>query len=244
MEKIKSLMISDLHLGNHNSQANKVLELFKKYEFENLFIIGDFIDLTALKRKFYWNENHSTVIQKVLRLSRKNINIVYVLGNHDYYLRGLIEEGNINIGNILICDEHFYTTVKGEKIWMTHGDCFDGIVKTNPFLYWLGDNAYEFSIKLNKVFNFFRRIFGLEYWSLSSYLKKKVKNVVKFLADYKKIAIVKMNEKNITSILQGHTHSPEISKVDNYNFYNTGDFVESSSYIIENLNGELELKYI
>ena len=103
--KIKTLFISDIHLGNPNSQADKLLKVLKEYEFENLFIIGDFIDMTYLKGKFYWDQNHSTVIQKILRLSRKGCKVTYILGNHDYYIRSVIEEGNIHFGEILICDD-------------------------------------------------------------------------------------------------------------------------------------------
>ena len=80
MIKVKSLFISDLHLGNPNCQADKVLQVLRNYEFENLFIVGDFIDMTALKRKFYWHPDHSTVIQKVLRASRKGVKVIYVVG--------------------------------------------------------------------------------------------------------------------------------------------------------------------
>jgi glutamyl/glutaminyl-tRNA synthetase len=97
MEKIKTLFISDVHLGSTNSNPKKLLEVFKKYEFENLIINGDFIDLTSLKRRFFWNQDHSTVIQKVLRASRKGVNVTYILGNHDFYLRGLIKDENINL---------------------------------------------------------------------------------------------------------------------------------------------------
>lgn len=239
--KIKSLFISDTHLGNPNCQADKILDVFKMYEFDNLFIVGDFIDMTYLKRKFYWNQSHSTVIQKVLRYSRKGVNIVYLIGNHDFYIRNLIEEGDIKIGEILICDEYIYDSVSGEKILITHGDCFDGFVRVNPLLYWLGDKSYELSIKINKVYNFFRKIFGLSYWSLSAYLKTKVKNVIKFLSEYHKMAERKVSEKNCDSILMGHTHSPEIIP---RKHYNTGDFVESNSYIIETLEGKIELKFI
>jgi UDP-2,3-diacylglucosamine pyrophosphatase LpxH len=239
--KIKSLFISDTHLGNPNCQSDKILDVFKMYEFDNLFIVGDFIDMTYLKRKFYWNQLHSTVIQKVLRYSRKGVNIVYLIGNHDFYIRNLIEEGDIKIGEILICDEYVYNSISGEKIFITHGDCFDGFVRVNPFLYWLGDKSYELSIKINKVYNFFRKIFGLSYWSLSAYLKTKVKNVIKFLSEYHKMAEKKVLEKNCDSILMGHTHSPEIIPGKHYN---TGDFIESNSYIIETIEGKIELKFI
>lgn len=247
MIKIKSLFISDIHLGNPNSQPEKLLEVFKKYEFENLFIIGDFIDLTFLKRRYYWNQYHSTVIQKVLRYDRKGINVVYILGNHDHYLRTLIENStleeakSIKLGNIIICDDYIYKTISNEKIYMTHGDCFDGFIRVHPFLYWLGDTAYEFSIKINKIYNFLRKIFGLEYWSLSAYLKIHVKSILSFLSEYKKISQEKLKNEKCDSLMMGHIHSPLI---EDGKYYNTGDWVESCSYIIEDLEGKIELKYV
>ena len=239
--KIKSLFISDIHLGNKNSQADKLLEIFKIYEFDNLFIVGDFIDLTQLKRKFYWNENHSTVIQKVLKYSKNSINVFYLIGNHDYYIRSIIKEQNIYLGKILICDEYVYTTLKGEKIYITHGDCFDGFIATHKVLYYIGDLGYELSIKINKIFNFFRKLFKLNYWSFSAYIKKKVKNIVKFLTEYKKASTELVKQNGCDSLLMGHTHSPEII---HGNYYNSGDWVESCSYIIESLEGDMELKYV
>jgi UDP-2,3-diacylglucosamine pyrophosphatase LpxH len=241
MQKIKTLFISDIHLGNKNSQAEKLLEVLKENDFENLFIIGDFIDMTAMKRKFYWNQTHSTVIQKILKLSRHNINVVYLIGNHDFYVRDLIREGNINIGNILICDEFIYTTMKNEKILLIHGDYFDGFVATHKILYLIGDLGYELSMKINWVYNKIRKLLGLNYWSFSAYLKKKVKNIIKFLTEYKKASMQLVKDKACDSIMIGHTHSPEIILGE---YYNTGDFCESCSYIIEDLEGNLELKFI
>ena len=242
---IESLFISDIHLGNSNCQADKLLKIFKQYDFKNLFIVGDFIDMTSLKRKFYWNSDQSAVIQKVLKYSRKKVNVVYIVGNHDYYIRELIKEGNIKIGDILICDEYIYKSISGENIFMTHGDSFDGFVRVSPFLYWLGDKSYEFSIKINKIYNFFRKLFGLEYWSLSSYLKRKVKNVIKFLSDYKKMSEIKVKEMKCDSIMIGHIHEPLIINKtnDSSGYYNPGDFLESCSYIIEDLDGNLKLKF-
>jgi len=238
--KIKSLFISDTHLGNPNSQPDKLLRIFKNYDFDNLFIVGDFIDMTYLKRKFYWNNSHSRIIQKVLKYSRGSVSVILIIGNHDFYIRNIIDNGEIKLGDILICDEYIYNSVRGEKIYITHGDCFDGFIRMNPFLYWVGDRSYELSIKINKIYNFFRKIFGLSYWSLSSYLKTKVKNVIKFLSEYKKMSDVKVREMGCDSILMGHTHSPEI--VDG-EYYNCGDWVESCSYIIEDIEGNIILKY-
>ena len=243
MEKIKTLFISDVHLGTKKCQADKLLEVLKKYEFEKLVIVGDFIDLTSIKKRFYWKEDHSTVIQKVLRMSRKGTKVVYILGNHDHYLRGLIKEENINVGDILICDEHIHTTSLGEKIYICHGDQFDGFVRLHPMLYAIGDFAYEFSFKINKAYNIARKMFGLEYWSLSKFLKSKVKDAISFINDFKRLSMKEVKRNNCDSIMIGHIHTPEIESMGTSTYYNTGDFCESCSYIVEHTEGTLELRY-
>ena len=242
--KVKTLFISDIHLGNHKSQAGKLLEVLKNIECENLIIVGDFIDLTSLKKKFYWNADHSTVIQKVLRASRKGVKVTYILGNHDFYLRGLIKDENINIGDITICDEMYYETSKGEKIYICHGDQFDGFIRLHPFLYVLGDWAYEFSFKINKAYNWLRKIVGLEYWSLSQYLKYKVKNAITFINDFKFLSLKKLDEVDCDSIMIGHIHTPAIEKIGDKTYYNTGDFCETCSYLYEDLDGDIKLVVI
>lgn len=244
MEKIRTLFISDVHLGTKKCQAEKLLEVFKIYDFDQLIIVGDFIDLTSLKRKFYWTESHSTVIQKILRFSRKGVKVNYILGNHDYYLRGLIKESNLNVGDIEISDEMFYMTIKGESIYICHGDQFDGFVRLHPFLYMIGDFAYELSFKINTIYNKIRRFFGLEYWSLSKFLKSKVKDAISFVNDFKMLSLRKLKEVECDSIMIGHIHTPAIEKIEDKGYYNTGDFCESCSYIIEDLEGNIILRHI
>lgn len=242
MIKIKTLFISDVHLGTKKCQADKLLSVLKNYDFERLVIVGDFIDLTSLKKTFYWNPDQSTVIQKILRLSRKNIKVNYILGNHDYYLRGLIEDENITIGDIELSDDLIYTTIKGENIYICHGDQFDGFIRMHPFLYLLGDWAYELSFKVNKIYNKLRRILNMNEWSLSAYLKSKVKNAISFINDFKVLSSKKAIEMNCDSIMIGHIHTPAIEK-SNINYYNTGDFCESCSFLIETLDGNIELYF-
>ena len=242
--KIKTLFISDVHLETKKCQTYKLLEVIRDYEFEKLIIVGDFIDLTSLKRKFYWHPDHSTVIQKILRESRKGVEIIYILGNHDFYLRSLIVDENINLGSILICDEYFYTTSVGEKIYICHGDQFDGFIRLHPFIYSLGDWAYELSFKINKWYNKIRRLFGLQYWSLSQFLKSKVKNAISFINDFKILSIKTVKEKNCDSIMIGHIHTPAIEKIENFTYYNTGDFCESCSFLYEDLSGQINLVVI
>jgi len=238
--KVKTLFISDIHLGSSQANAEALLEVLKAVEFEQLFIVGDFIDLTSLRRKFFWKTSHSTVIQKILRFSRKGKKVVYIVGNHDYWVRNLIDEGNIYLGDILICNDYIYTTQLGEKIFITHGDEFDGFVRIHPFLYFLGDKSYSFALSINRIYNHVTRLLGMDYWSLSGYLKSRVKNVVMFLTEYKKMADLKLKEVGCQSLLMGHIHTPELQPG---KYYNTGDFCESNSYLVEDLDGNIQLLF-
>jgi UDP-2,3-diacylglucosamine pyrophosphatase LpxH len=240
--KIRTLFISDVHLGNWKSNPKALLGVFKKYEFDNLIILGDFIDLTSLKRKFFWTTDHSTVIQKVLRYSRKGVNVKYIIGNHDYYLRSLIEDKGIKIGDIDVVDELIWETASGEKIYICHGDQFDGFVRIHPFLYRVGDLAYEFSFKINYIYNIFRRVLNLNEWSLSSYLKKNVKDVISFVNNFKITSTEKAKENGCKSIMIGHIHTPCI-ELGEVNYYNTGDFCETVSCIVESMDGEITLVF-
>lgn len=239
--KVKTLFISDVHLGTIKSQPEKLLKVFKEYEFEELIIIGDFIDLTSLKRKIYWDNNHSAVLQKILEMSRKNISVKYILGNHDFYLRELIKEENLELGNIIICDELIHQTMSGEKIYICHGDQFDGFVRIHPIIYYFGDIAYEFSYSLNRIYNKLRRILGLNYWSLSKYLKTKVKNAIFYINDFKHIAIKKIENSDCHSIMIGHIHNPCIELFEDNTYYNSGDFCESCSFLYEDYSGKINL---
>jgi len=239
--KIKTLFISDVHLGTIKSQPEKLLKVFKEYDFQELIIIGDFIDLTSLKRKIYWDNNHSAVLQKVLKMSRKNTSVKYILGNHDFYLRALIKDEDLELGDITICDEIIHETVKGEKIYICHGDQFDGFVRIHPIIYYLGDMAYEFSYTLNRIYNKLRGVLGLNYWSLSKYLKTQVKNAIFYLNDFKHIALKKIENSECDSIMIGHIHNPCIENIHGKMYYNTGDFCESCSFLYEDLDGNIKL---
>lgn len=240
--KIKSLFISDVHLGSKKSHASKLVDVLKHYKFDNLFILGDFMDLIALKNKFYWKQSHSNVVQKILKLSKKDCKVVYILGNHDAYIRHLLDGGMVNLGDIHICDDYIYNGIKGD-IYLCHGDKWDGFIQMNPWLYSIGDWFYELSMEINKVINFFRRIFRMEYWSLSAYLKKKVKNAVKFLNDFENLVIKECKVKDVKKVMIGHIHNPKIDTIDGLTYYNTGDFCESCSFIVEELNGDIKLKF-
>jgi UDP-2,3-diacylglucosamine pyrophosphatase LpxH len=238
--KYRSIFISDIHLGSYPCKANILLSFLKENESDNLFLIGDIIDGWRLQSKFYWPQKHTDVLRKFLNLSHKNVNIVWITGNHDEFLRqfsGL----NLKFGNITICDEYDYVTIKNKKLLITHGDKYDQLVKYSKFLNILGDKLYNILVHINIVFNFFRKIFKLKYWSLSHYIKMKSKQAVIFIFEFKKNLILECKRNGYNGVICGHIHCPEIEYVDDILYLNTGDWVENCSAIVEDYDGNFKI---
>jgi UDP-2,3-diacylglucosamine pyrophosphatase LpxH len=232
----KSIYVSDLHLGSSNSNTTELLNFLKSNEFSNLYLVGDIIDILALKRKINWSNQENTVIQKILRLSRKNINIFYIIGNHDKHLEHFINE---RLGNIIICKE----IIDKNKL-IIHGDEFDTILKNMTFLYALGEFVYDILVKLNPIYNKLLRLFNISSdFSLSFFLKHKVKDIIKYLSNYEQLMIKKAKDNNCHTIICGHSHYSEHKVIDDITYLNCGSWTLDSkgSIVVEHLDGGFEL---
>ena len=165
MNKIKSIFISDVHLGSqHSSTKNllKFLSLIKEGCPENIYIVGDFIDGWKLKRNWFWNDDCSLVIKKILGFVKRGTKIYYIAGNHDEFLRSFLQDfKDLNFGGIFICNEIIYKTVHEKNILVIHGDGFDSTIqfsmKYARWICFLGDVGYDFMIWFNKFVNFLRK---------------------------------------------------------------------------------------
>jgi UDP-2,3-diacylglucosamine pyrophosphatase LpxH len=235
--KVRSIFISDIHLGTRFSKAEVLLDFIKEYESENLYLVGDIIDGWAIKRKFLWKQSHSDVIQKILRKARKNTNVYFIAGNHDEFLRPFLP---ILLGDRLkIENELTYEDLHGKKYLVTHGDFFDSITMTKKWLAVLGDYGYDLLLHLNGVVNLIRRVFGVnKYWSLSKYAKDSIKSSVSFISDYEGILAEHAKRNSFDGVICGHIHKAEIRDIDGIRYLNCGDWVENCSAIIETLDGE------
>jgi UDP-2,3-diacylglucosamine pyrophosphatase LpxH len=221
--KIKALFISDVHLGSKGSKASELLETLKQYEPEYLFIVGDFIDGWLLKRRHYWTQDFTNVIRKILSYSKKGTQVIYITGNHDDFLR---HYSPLDLGeNITIVDEYIWN-----DYYITHGDLYDGIVSLK-WLGVLGSIGYEMAIGIDH----FMKRFGYKR-SLSKYLKKKVKNAVKFITDFENQLIYQAKERNCKGVITGHIHTPADKIIKGLHYLNCGDWIENNSYIIHTGN--------
>jgi len=236
----KTIFISDIHLGTKACQADLLLDFFKYNDSEKLYLVGDIFDGWRLKRKWYWPQNHNDVIQKILRKVRKGTEVIYVPGNHDEALRRYF---GTHFGGIDVRGQDIYHAVNGKKYLVMHGDNFDNVMLYARWLAYVGDHAYDAVLRLNTFFNGLRRLMGLRYWSLSSYLKIRVKNAVQFISEFEKAIVREANRQDVQGVICGHIHHAEMKKYGDIEYMNDGDWVESCTALVEHFDGTWEILY-
>lgn len=247
MRDVKTLFLSDVHLGSRHAQTSALLEFLSQIKEqsppERLYIIGDFIDGWKLRRKWYWNDESNLIIRKILSLVRCGTEVFYVAGNHDDFLRHFMHEYKLlEFGSITVGNEFVHETVDGRQLLVLHGDQFDLVTRYARWLSVLGDVGYEFLLKMNRYVNAVRRLFTHKRWSLSKAVKANVKRAVNFVGDFEKYLTAYAREKRCDGCVCGHIHTPEMKLWDDGFLYcNTGDWVESCTAIIEDGAGKLSL---
>ncbi len=234
----RTLWISDLHLGTSGCQAAFLLDFLRHNECDTLYLVGDIVDGWQLRKGWYWPQLHNDVIQKVLRKARKGTRVIFVPGNHDEFARQFV---GLSFGDIEVMDEVVHVTADGRRLWVIHGDRFDGVIQYAKWLAYLGDALYELALKINHHYNRVRARMGLHYWSLSQYLKHRVKNAVSFISDYEQALANEARRRGMDGVVCGHIHKPEIRMIDGILYCNDGDWVESLSALAESHDGQLHL---
>lgn len=238
MQRYRSVFISDVHLGTRMSQAGVLLEFIKTLECERMYLVGDIIDGWAMRRSFYWPQQHNDVIQKLMRLARKGVQITYISGNHDEFMRSF---GDHQFGNIELSESAAYVDLQGRTYLVMHGDQFDAVIKNMKWLSLIGSWAYDLSIKFNILVSKIRDVFGLPYWSLSAWAKYKVKQAVNFISDYEENLTSFARTKDVQGIICGHIHHANIRDIQGIAYMNCGDWVESCTALVEHLDGRWEI---
>lgn len=233
----KTVWVSDVHLGTRGCQAEAFLEFIKTHEFETLYLVGDIIDIWALRRGIYWPQTHNDVIQKLLRCGRKGARLIYIPGNHDEFVDKFLG----HYGSISIQRRAIHTLLDGRRILVIHGHELDTVVQNLKWLAHVGDIGYKGLMSLNGLVNFIRRRLGLGYWSLSAFVKKEVKNVVSFISQYEESIVRYARDYQVDGVLCGHIHSPAMREINGITYLNSGDWVESCTAIVEHHDGRLEL---
>src|SRR3954453_18732004 len=236
--QVRTIFLSDIHLGTRGCQADKLLHFMRSYEADLVFLVGDIVDGWQLKSGWYWPQNHNDVVQKLLRKARKGARIIYVPGNHDEFLRGFY---GTHFGGIEVVENFVHRAADGRRYLVIHGDLFDVVIRHARWIALLGDKAYDLAIFFNTYFNTIRRLFGLPYWSLSQWLKMKVKNAVNFIGEYERALTAEARRHQVDGVICGHIHCATIRDENGLLYVNCGDWVESCTAVVEHFDGRLEI---
>jgi UDP-2,3-diacylglucosamine pyrophosphatase LpxH len=240
--KYKTICISDTHLGAKEAKAGILSDFLKHHACDNLFLVGDIIDGWKIQQnKWRWKPSHTRVIRQILNYSKSGTKVVYVTGNHDEFIRPFVS--HIALGNISICNQAEYRDIDGNRLLITHGDLFDGITRLAPWLGFLGDKAYDSVLWMNNHFNVARHRMGFGYWSLSKYLKHKVKKAIDFVFKFEENLTTYAAKRGFDGVICGHIHTAEIKLVNGIIYMNDGDWVESCSALVEHYDGRWEIIY-
>jgi UDP-2,3-diacylglucosamine pyrophosphatase LpxH len=231
---MKTLVISDLHIGSKGCKTDEILELLKDESYLRYILVGDIIDGWLFQKYKKFSYQHTKIIRRLLKLS-KDKEIIWISGNHDEFLRKYTP---IELGNIKVVDEFIEN-----GIWFCHGDKYDGIIKMH-WLGMLGSIGYDMAIVIDRFLKKFNK-----KTSLSKFLKDNVKAAVSFLVDYENEMCRQAKKRNCHTVVCGHIHTPIDKMVNGIRYINTGDWVENCSsvvYEMENYtldNAKLKLYY-
>jgi UDP-2,3-diacylglucosamine pyrophosphatase LpxH len=235
---IRTLFLSDLHLGTRGCQADLLLDFLKHYDVETIYLVGDIVDGWRLKSGWYWPQAHNDVVQKLLKRVHKGAKIIYIPGNHDEFLRDYVGQ---NFGGIDIMETAIHEAADGRRYLVMHGDHFDLVVRHAPWLAHLGDGAYDFALATNTLLNAIRRRLGLTYWSLSAWAKMKVKTAVNHIGRFEEALAYEAQRRDVQGIICGHIHHAIIHDDFGVRYMNTGDWVESCTALVEHFDGCFEI---
>ncbi|HWK67062.1 MAG TPA: UDP-2,3-diacylglucosamine diphosphatase [Rhizobiaceae bacterium] len=236
--KVRTLFISDVHLGSKIAKAEYLIDFLRVHEAEIIYLVGDIVDGWRLRRSWHWPQSHNDVVQKLLRKARKGAKVIYIAGNHDEFLRDF---QGVHFGGIEVADQAIHVAADGRRYLVIHGDQFDAIVHNVRWLAYLGDKAYDLAIVVNRVVSRFRRTFGLPYWSFSSWAKVTVKRAVNFISAFQGIVAEQAGNAGVDGVICGHIHHAAMEDIAGIRYINTGDWVESCTAVVENFDGSMEI---
>lgn len=239
MTRVRSIFLSDIHLGTRSCKAERLLDFLREHEADHLFLIGDIIDFWSMNRGIYWSRAQNTVIQKILRRARHGEQVVFIPGNHDEAVR---EYHGTSFGDIVVMNEYVHETADGRRFLLIHGDEFDQVTRYHKWVAVLGDIAYNTLVRANGTCSWIRRRLGRPgYWSLAGYAKRKVKKALEFIFDFEDSVIRNVRDRGLDGVICGHIHWAAIKEVHGLTYVNCGDWVDSCTAVVEHLDGRLEL---
>ena len=237
--RYRAVFVSDLHLGSTSASAEAAGDFLKRVDCDTLYLVGDVIDMWRLRKRWWWPESHNRVVRRILKLAKQGTKVVYIPGNHDDAAR---EFAGLTFGGVEIHREYAHTTLQGKRLLVMHGDEADVVVRHHRVLSAAGGMAYDNLVTVSRQYSRLRAMLGLGHWSLSQYLKLKVKKACMHIARFEETIEEQARSRGFDGVVCGHIHKAEQrTGVDGMMYFNCGDWVESGTALVEHMDGSMQV---
>jgi UDP-2,3-diacylglucosamine pyrophosphatase LpxH len=216
---LKRVIISDTHIGTKFYRSDRLLEFLRTEEYDELVLAGDIIDFIKVP---VFSERCMEILDAI---DCENKRVIYVVGNHDASLIGLVGKKFFNITFL----KRYDFEEGGRKFRIEHGDAYDkGALHNRLFVTFLSvlQNILEFSFSFDFT----------SWWTEIQIKKHKLRSIINILRHHPKIDV----------FIMGHTHIPEaliwVNEDQGIKTYiNSGDWVTHQTYVTVN-NGVARLR--
>jgi len=236
--QFRSIFISDVHLGTPDCRADYLLDFLRSTDCEQLYLVGDIIDLEALSTRMWWHPGHTLILAELLRKAATGTRVTYIPGNHDAALRGLSGQ---RIGPIEVRLDAIHETADGRRFRVSHGDEFDPHAVGKRWLTWLGIHAHRWVCRASRGVNTLRRRLRLPYLPLTILLKSRIGRASRYIGEYEQAVVTDARERQLDGHICGHIHYGNVREIDGVLYCNDGDWVEHCTALVEQGDGTLEL---
>jgi len=238
VRRVRTLFISDVHLGMRPTRIAQLVDFLKHHEADAIYLIGDIVDGWRLAKTWYWPPVYNEFVEQMLKKAAAGTRMVVMPGNHDEFLREYL---GTYFGEVEFVDRTVHTTALGRTYLVMHGDQFDIVVAHAKWLAHVGDWAYRTALQFNVGINWVRRRLHRPYWSLSAWAKHKVKNAVSVIGRFEEALTLEARDTGVDGVICGHIHFADMHDRLGIHYINTGDWVESCTAVCETPEGQFEL---
>lgn len=233
-----AVFISDVHLGARACQAERLLAFLAGLQCERLYLVGDMVDGWRLADRWRWPPSHDAVVARLLELARSGVEVTYLPGNHDSFVRAY---AGVHLAGVAVTPEAVHVAADGRRYLVTHGDLYDGLNRRPAWARGLGDAAYRGLMRLDGVLAGARRAAGRDYWSLAGWVKSRCKEATGFVAAFEAALAQEAQDRGLDGVICGHIHQARTREVDGIAYVNTGDWVESCTAAVEGPDGRIDV---
>lgn len=235
--EVRSLFVSDVHLGCRHAHPHEFLQFLDRYAPEQLYIVGDFIDWWKLRRSHAWEQIFNDILARLYEMHQQGTRIYYTPGNHDAFLRAY----SWGFPFVTICDEIFIRLEDGRRFLVTHGDKFDRVECAAGWVSVAASIGYDALLSANWVVSRCRQQPRRGQYAFSATVKRAVKQVVKYISDFEQRLAGYARSRGCDGVICGHIHTPLHTTIHGITYANTGDWVENCTAFVEYDTGVLEL---